>query len=132
MANQFKKAFLVLVLLFGGCSDNGLCSNEILSAKASPNREIFATLFVRGCGATTADSLQVGLFPNSTLPNVSGNLFVATVDTEPTFAAPDGNWVEVKWLSNRRLLIRYTAEARVFSQETSQRGVSVHYEKVLP
>jgi hypothetical protein len=64
-------------------------------------------------------------------PSGSGNAFVADTDHGAANAAPwGGPWVQLRWLSPQKLLIRYDAKARVFKQYEGASGVNISYEKV--
>jgi hypothetical protein len=88
-------------------------------------------LFHRDCGATTAFSSQVSVTRAGAVVSGGGNLFVADTDHGNARASAwGGPWVELRWLSPQRLLIRYDKAARVFKREASTAGVAVTYEPV--
>lgn len=68
----------------------------------------------------------------SDTPSAAGNVFIADTDHDAASAAPwGGPWVELRWISPQKLLVRYDAEARVFKQKASVSGVSISYEMVV-
>lgn len=112
-----------------GCSE--ACENSVVSASRAPTGALKAVLFQRDCGATTSFSSQVSVTGAEEAPAGPGNVFVADTGHGAADAASwGGPWVEPRWLSPRKLLIRYDAKARVFTQSASVSGVSVSYEKV--
>lgn len=122
-------AFVVLTILVSGCSD--ACQNSTVSTADAPTGNPRAVLFQRDCGATTGFSSQVSVTNTGEAPSGGGNALVADTDHGAASAASwGGPWVEVRWLSPQRLLIRYDAKARVFTQNESVAGVEVSYEKV--
>ena len=122
-------AAALLPTLVSGCSD--ACQNSTVSSAAAPVGDRRAVLFQRDCGATTGFSSQVSVTGADETPSGKGNAFIADTDHGSADAASwGGPWVELRWLSPQKLLIRYDAKARVFAQNTSVSGVTVTYEKV--
>ena len=112
-----------------GCSD--ICQNVLMSTAVAPGGAQKALLFQRNCGATTSFSSQVSVAGRSASMSGSGNAFVADTDHGVAKASPwGGPWFELRWLSPRRLLIRYDQKARVFTQNRSVAGVNITYEAV--
>ncbi len=136
-----KVAVRLLILMStaaaaSGCT-NELCRNTIVRRLTSPDGALEAVLFERNCGATTDFSTQVSVIrTGDELPDSRGNLFVA--DRDPG-KAPAARWggptTEVEWEDGRRLVVRYSVEARVFRQDTiievAGHTVQVAYERTL-
>jgi hypothetical protein len=79
-----KRALLVFALAVADVACLNLagdCGNDLVKEVRSPDGQMNAVVFQRDCGATTGFSTQVSLLSsNKSLPNESGNLFVATTD----------------------------------------------------
>jgi hypothetical protein len=122
-------AAVLMATVVGGCSDS--CKNRTVSTAAVPAGDLKAVLFQRDCGATTGFSSQVSLTGANEATSGVGNAFVADTDHGVAQAASwGGPWVELRWVSPQKLLIRYDAKARVFTQNATVSGVTVTYEKV--
>lgn len=121
--------FAAIAVVVGSCS--GGCENSILSEVGSPNGRLSAILFERSCGATTGLSTQVSVLRSGVLPAASGNAFVA----DANHVAADGNagggpWVQVVWIDDNNLIVKYDAQARVFTEQTDVAGVKVAYQAI--
>ena len=116
------------------CFDFGdMCGNHIDNEVVSPNGKTKAVVFQRSCGATTGFSTQISVLPsNKTLPKEAGNVFYA--DDNDGKAKLNKNFVleklEVKWLNDTELLIRYDNQADASEFKELPRGVKVIYEKL--
>jgi hypothetical protein len=90
-------AFLLTSISLSSCIS---CSNDVLSAVASPDGKAKAVVFDRNCGATTGHNVQVSIIPaTQTLPDDSGNVFI---EVQNTRAVPP---IDVHWKSNEELVI---------------------------
>ena len=105
------------------------CGNEQLSEVASPDRARRAVVFQRDCGATTPFSTQVSILPaGATLPDSSGNVFVADTEHGRADAGPGGGpRVSVRWIAGDTLELRYDPRARIFVQEAHVLGTNVRF-----
>lgn len=122
-------AAVALSACLGACSDT--CRNTAISTKLAPTGAQKAVLFERDCGSTTGSSSQVSVTQSPAVITASGNAFVADTGHGNSKAAEwGGPWVEMRWLSPQRLLIRYDKAARVFTRADRVAGVSVSYEAV--
>jgi disulfide bond formation protein DsbB len=98
---------------------NGMCGNTVLAESRSPDGQWKAIVFGRSCGATTGVSTQVSILPlSSDLPNESGN--VCAVGAFPK--------VDVHWQSNRDLIVKHHAGAKVFPVNETLQGINIKYE----
>lgn len=123
---------LALLFITASCTNiAGDCENELLNEVRSPNGKLKAVIFQRDCGATTRVSTQVSILPNGErLSNEGGNIFVADTDHgKAPSGAGGGPSVEVRWVSENELLIRYDSRARVFHSEQSLNNVEIRYEQ---
>jgi hypothetical protein len=119
----------VFAALVAGCADT--CQNTAIATANEPAGKMKAMLFQRDCGSTTGFSSQVSLVSTRGTSRGSGNVFIADTDHGAAIAAPwGGPWVELRWLSPQRLLVRYDAKARVFTQNETVSGVRIAFEKV--
>jgi hypothetical protein len=101
------------------CGDAGLCENSSQVEIPSPDGSLAAWVFIRGCGATTLNSVHVSVTPaGSAPPEDSGNVFIL----EPVTA------VAVKWPAERELSIsRDPGGGKVLKQESRVGEVAVTY-----
>ena len=128
---------LILTLAVGDVACLNLaagCGNDLVKEVRSPSGKMKAVVFQRDCGATTGFSTQVSLLSsNKSLPNESGNIFVATTDHGN---APAGAWggplVEVSWADDTHLFLRYDKRAGLSKREESLGNVNVRYETFAP
>lgn len=122
-AKSLMKLLMVLsALAAGGCSPADMqCENKVLRTVPSPDGEATAVVFVRGCGATTGDSLQVSLLDAGHEPKDKGNVLI--VDGVPT----DAEGVDVAWRDKNTLAIKIPKDARVFLKKESIGAVHVDF-----
>jgi len=100
-----------------------LYANRVLKEVPSPNKQYRALLFERDCGATTNFSTQISLLTSSQSLQGTGNVLI--VD----FSVSKPSEVQVEWVENRRLRIRYVGrEVRVFRQVHKLGAVAVVYD----
>lgn len=119
------------LLGFIGCD---LCENETLSIVAAPNGRVNAVLFTRSCGATTGVGTHISVLPAGvTLPNQSGNTFVADSDHGRVPTGTKGELsVQIRWLSNSKLLIIYPEGSRLFHSADVEDDIHIEYRKSTP
>lgn len=123
------RLLIPLPLLLSGCADT--CKNEAVARVDAPDGSHSAVLFQRDCGATTGFSTQVSVTGQGEKPTDGGNAFRADDNHGAASAgAWGGPWVEVKWLSSNRLLVRYAKNSRIFEQDGSVAGVSISFQEV--
>lgn len=121
--------FAVAAVVISGCS--GGCENSLLSEVGSPNGRLSAVLFARSCGATTADSTQISVVRAGVVPAASGNAFVADANHGAADgSAGGGPWVEAVWVDDDNLIVKYDAQARVFTEQPHIAGVKVTYQPI--
>jgi hypothetical protein len=104
-----------------------MCGNRVLDEHPSPDRRRRVVVFQRDCGATTGVSTQASIVPaGADLPNVSGNVFVASTNRG---AAPAGKGggpeVRVRWASGARVVLSHHPAAHVFKAERGHDGIDV-------
>lgn len=122
-AKSLANLLMVLsALAAGGCSVGGMqCENKVLRTVPSPDGESSVVIFVRGCGATTGDSLQVSLLGAGREPKDKGNVLI--VDGVPI----DAESVGVAWRDKSTLAIKIPKDARVFLKNESIGKVHVDF-----
>ena len=136
---QWKKITLVI---FGGVAAvvvagvwlfqafvSDMCANKFLSEIPSPDGALKAVVFQRDCGATTGFSTQISIVQmNHSLPNESGNLFVADSNRNKAPTGSGGGLeVRVAWIGACSLRIAHHQGARVFLANRNVLGVSAEY-----
>lgn len=127
---MWKQAlFALAAVAMSGCS--GGCENTILTEAGSPNGRLTAVLFERSCGATTGHSTQVSLLRSGVLPTASGNVFVADANHGAANESVGGGpWAEVVWIDDDNLIVKYDAQARVFTEKPDIAGVKITYQPI--
>nr|WP_321271503.1 DUF5412 family protein [uncultured Tolumonas sp.] len=96
---------------------NGMCENSVLSEELSPDKSLKAVSFIRGCGATTSDSLNVSVIPVNEQID-TGNVYVAeNVSNEQK--------TTIYWLSSDHLAIHTIRPIRIFKSEKRIDSVNV-------
>ena len=114
-----SRLLVVIAVAALGCGDAGLCDNSSPVEIASPDRELVAWIFIRGCGATVGDSVQVSILPaGSAPPDDAGN----------TFIMEKRGGVRVDWTADRELQISHAPANPISKRETEVAGVKVSYE----
>jgi hypothetical protein len=110
--------FLALTVLGAGCELTGPCENSEGARIPSPDGRLAAWVFVRSCGATTADSVHVSVLPASA---------TGTREVGNTFIIEDKSTVIAEWPAPRQLLVSYESLGRVFKKESQVGEVTVSY-----
>jgi hypothetical protein len=110
----------------------GLCGNQELRRRTSPDSKLDVVVFQRDCGATTGYSTQVTIVPSGAkLPNEIGNVLV--LDNNPG--------IDVQWTSAERLTVaipdtakssRKTDQVSVSNGLASKATVTVDYVRAAP
>lgn len=96
---------------------NGMCENSVLSEELSPDKSLKAVSFIRGCGATTSDSLNVSVIPINAQID-TGNVYVAeNISNEQK--------TTIDWLSSDHLAIHTIRPTRIFKSEKIIDSVNV-------
>lgn len=113
---------IILSSFLTGCRSH-ICNNEFPTEHPSPDGKWKYVIFDRNCGATTTNNLQVSVLPASaSLPNESGNAFIADSDHGATSRV-----AEVVWVGSYTLQINYSSKARVFRKEAQIGPVQINY-----
>jgi hypothetical protein len=119
----------VAFMFFCGCDDS--CDYAVVSETKSPDGQLKAVVFHRGCGSNPIDSSeQISILSSSTSsPSGRGNLFVAGDESHTTpVEAKSPIEIKVSWESNSLLVISYPKNAQVSQKNPSVAGVAVRYE----
>ena len=127
MKSLIKKAtiFIAIVLFilvtliyfsYKSLSD-GMCENSVLSEELSPDKSLKAVSFIRGCGATTSDSLNVSVIPRDEQVD-TGNIYVAEVISNK-------QKITINWLSTDHLVIHTIKPLRIFKAEKRIHSVNI-------
>jgi hypothetical protein len=111
-------------------SFNDGCKNQLLSEIPSPDQNYRAIVFQRDCGATTGFSTQVSVLKiGVTLPNESGNLFVAdTNHGRAPSGIGGGPEVKIYWVGSKSVHLTYHEHTRIFLANPNITGVSAVYD----
>ena len=88
---------LFLIGDWGGGLAGG-CGNTVVKTARTPDGQLDAVLFERGCGATNGFSTQISIVPAGELPEGAGNVFVTNDDShEDERGEWGGAWADVRW-----------------------------------
>lgn len=124
-----KPALSAFLLVLGGCSD--ACDNTVVSRLPAPDGRHEAVMFQRDCGATTGFSTQISILEAGRDVSGAGDAFRADDDHGVArTGAWGGPWADMKWLSSDHLLVRYTANSRLFAHDEDVLGVRITYQAV--
>jgi Family of unknown function (DUF5412) len=136
-AKQFLLGALALLVISGmwityaiNKAFDDMCGNQILSESSSPDQTYRVVVFQRDCGATTGFSTQVSVLKAmETLPNESGNLFVADTDHEKAPSGIGGGpEIKISWVGSRSIHLTHHKNARVFLANPHILEVSATYD----
>jgi hypothetical protein len=130
----------ILVGINAGCD---LCGNQEISRLPSPDGKLEAVIFGRDCGATTDFTTQISIVAKgASVQRGSGNTFIGDSNHGAT---PRARWggppVDVKWVTNRQVMISTHPATRITVQESavsvrmvvlSHDQVQVQYSSSLP
>jgi hypothetical protein len=118
MKNICVALIAIFVLFIVGC---GICKDEVLSQRNTPDGKVAATVFVRDCGATADYSSVVSL-------HAAGRSFRNQPDW--VFIAKGKHSVIATWTSSRQLLISCSTctDRDVFKKVVRDGGVDIVYE----
>jgi hypothetical protein len=98
------------------------CENSILTETNSPDQQLVAAVFERGCGATTPFVQAVSL-------RKWGSPFDGDAQDSVVFTMKGRAQVRVAWLADKRLVItRPEARSDIFKELTVWEDVTVAYE----
>ena len=126
---MWKPLFAAVAVFTSGCS--GGCENTILSETTSPSGRVAAILFQRSCGATTGYSTQVSVLRVGDRPAAAGNAFVADTNHGAADKSVGGGpWVEAVWTDENNLIVKYDAQARIFTEQSVIAGVTITYQPI--
>ena len=109
---KFVILFGFVILILGAFSYYWLnfddCSNEVSQVITSPDQQLSAVLFNRGCGATTDFNSQISIIKaDSPLPAKAGNVLI--IDGHP-----NDNRLHIEWSDNKNLIIRNLPDSRAY------------------
>jgi len=114
---------LVAALLLGGC---GVCGEDKLAESSSPDNKYVATVFRRGCGATTGFLYHVNIrsFDGSFSADHRG-----VIEDGQIFLTREGK-INISWKDDKTLLVTCTGcpKDRKPSMTSSWNDVSISYE----
>lgn len=98
-----RLALLLLITIFiSGCGDN-FCGDEVIKKESNTQQKVTLIYIEKNCGATTGFSHQIFLVPKD----------AAIDDFDPIFVADNVEELDVNWVSEKSLKIRFK-EARIF------------------
>jgi hypothetical protein len=105
------------------------CENQIVKSYTSPDNKYEVVLFQRDCGATTGFSTQVSIIETGReLPRKKGNIFIADDgDTPVSLGSWGGPLLEIKWMTQDKVIIEYPKGSRVFLNENRYKAINIEY-----
>lgn len=119
---------LGVIVALSGCLDLGDSTNSLIKDRPNVAHTKKAILFLKEAGATVADSYQLSIvdYDKEFDKSANGNTFIVDDDNGSTWLNP--KCVELKWLTNERLLIIYDKKLRTFLQKKVLDGVTIVYQ----
>jgi hypothetical protein len=123
-------AFLACFVVCG-CGDS--CNYAVVSETKSPDGNLKAVVFHRGCGSNPIDSSeQISILSSSaSSPSGRGNVFIAGDENHPSPAAAKPTMeIKILWESNTVLSISYPTNTQVLLKKPSVAGVAIKYEAI--
>ena len=121
---------LFLVPIFqSGCA---FCSGQLQMEVTSPDGRFEAVVYARECGATSWYTTEVSILPlGAAVKGDWGNIMTAD-DHDGQLKLPlTGVGVlkgmEVRWASNRELVVSYPAAAEVGKKQKLSQGITITY-----
>lgn len=125
---MYRLALLVALAGLSGCS--GICANSIEGRVASQDGKHIAVISTTHCGPESAYSTLVSLIgPQERVPNNATVFEIqGTVrSTDFLHGRTSGPWVDVEWVAQNRLLIRYDRRFQIVSKTGKVDGVTITY-----
>ena len=116
-----KITVLLLGLIFCGCLPSSTIDNKVFESVGSPNKSLKAIVFERNAGATTGFNRQIAIIESS-------KPFGENDTTESFFCITGEAKVEVIWLSETNILVRYPLWQQVIRTNSQAGRVSISYE----
>jgi hypothetical protein len=116
-----KITSMLLGLIVCGCVSSSSIDNKIFETIDSPNKSSKAIVFERNVGATTGFNRQVAIIESS-------KAFGKHDNTEGFFCITGEAKVEVIWLSETNILLRYPLWQQVIRTNSQAGRVSISYE----
>lgn len=101
------------------------CANDIKQVLPSPDGARQATLFERGCGATSENNLQVSITPIGDALVGRGNVMIVR-DTSSRGGTID-DLIRIRWVDARTLTITSDSLLQVSRKEPHADGVNIEY-----
>jgi hypothetical protein len=122
-------AAVVACLIVCGCGES--CDYAVVSETKSPDGQLKAVVFHRGCGSNPIDSSeQISILSSSaSSPSGRGNVFIAG-DEDHAMIASARKTIDIKvnWESNSSIVISYPENTQVILRKSSVAGVAINYE----
>ncbi len=111
-----KGACILGAVAAGACFSP--CDSSLKAEKPSPGSSYSAEWIVKDCGATADFASHVKLSKHILFWNItSDSLFVVTGKGP----------VQLEWLNEGNLMVKYSAQEKVFRKESEWRGVRLQY-----
>ena len=127
----FLKIILSVILgltCLSACSPADQCTNDILAEYRNPSRIYKVIAFDRGCGATTASSIQLSVIPiEEDLENTSGNIFIASSISGNDLK--NDRTIMVSWLNDSTIKVKCDSRLNIFKKENKNGKFNIVYEE---
>lgn len=115
-----KITILLIGLLICGCDDTSV-ENKLFESISSPSKSFKAVVFQRTAGATTGFNRQVAILE-------SNEPFAKSDKIESFFCIKGEAKIEVVWLSETNILVRYPLWQQIIRTNSQVGKISVVYE----
>lgn len=112
---------LLLGFIVCGCTPSSDIENQVFETVTSPNKSFKAIVFGRNAGATTGFNRQVAIVKNSNQLGKHDN-------TESFFCILGEAKIQVIWVSETNLLVRYPLWQQVIRTNSQVGQINISYE----
>jgi hypothetical protein len=120
---------LLLLFILTNCNLNitGDCNNHVSQQIVNKSKTFKIVKFDRGCGATTANSIQMSVVNhNDSLPNEAGNIFISNSKVG-AYIERDTS-VLASWLNDTTVLVKHDKDLEVFKKDSLVGRTRIIYE----
>lgn len=120
--NMLNSLSLGCILLMSSCNLYD-CTNEILEEAFSKNKNYKIVKFIRDCGATTIESIQISVLRSDQQlrKDQGGNLFIVDGPVR-------NEQIEIEWKNKTEVLIKYPVNNRVIKNKNSYEEIKISYQ----
>src|SRR5215467_2422222 len=115
---------LISTALISNSCGWGLCGEDVTKEMVSPNRRMTATVYQRGCGATTPFVYHINIHPTDERLRSD---YYGRVGEKKVFVVGRYGDIDVKWTNDSELQVKCSACGTPSKQESRWNGVTINY-----